>query len=401
MAVNEVIAPPNGSPVECSYATDGRKLKIALYSIVVGLYWMAQYVYAASLPSYVQSKAKNLAAVGLILSMYGLWQAIIRVPVGVGTDWLGWRKPFIISGLALAGLGAWLLGTANGVSGLMIGRTVTGLAAGAWVPLVVAFSSLFPPKESVRAASFLILLQAVGRIVASAANGPLNIHGGYRLAFYVAVAISALALVTASLIREPRRTPVQPSARLVGRLFMRRDVLVPSVLAMLAQSVIWAVSLSFVPIMAKRFGGTDNTLSLLATISVVMLALGSLSVNTISRYTGPRRIVMYSFVLFFVGCILAAVAGSVPTLIASQIILGLALGLSYPTLMGLSIRSVIESERTIAMGLHQTWYALGMFVGPAFGGLVGQAIGIQRMFGVTAFLTLILGCLGTRRIDQQ
>jgi DHA1 family multidrug resistance protein-like MFS transporter len=396
MAANEIVSPALDS-YPAMYAgspTRRRSVKLVLYSLVVGLYWMSQYIYAASLPSYVQSKTNSLSSVGLILSMYGLWQALVRVPVGIGTDWLGWRKPFILFGLALAGLGAWLLSAADGTTGLLVGRTVTGLAAGAWVPLVVAFSSLFPPKEAIRAASFLILLQASGRIIASAANGPLNIYGGFQLSFYVAVGISAVAFLVAAAIHEPRRPSVQPSARLIGRLFLRRDILLPSVLAMLAQSITWAVSLSFVPIIAKRLGGTDNTQSVLATLAVVMLAIGSLSVTAVAKHVSSRRLVMVSFGLFFIGCTIAAFASSISTLIVSQAVLGLGLGLCYPTLMGLSIQSVIESERTIAMGLHQTWYALGMFVGPAFGGLVGQAFGIQRMFAITAVLALSLGWLG-------
>src|SRR5580704_3362747 len=100
-------------------ATDRRTLAIALYSIVIVLYWISQYVYAATLPSYVQSKTGSLASVGLILSMYGLWQAVVRVPVGICADWIGWRKPFILSGLILSGVGAWVLASSKGADGLV------------------------------------------------------------------------------------------------------------------------------------------------------------------------------------------------------------------------------------------------------------------------------------------
>jgi MFS family permease len=374
---------------------------IILYSIVVVLYWMSQYIYVASLPSYVQTKTSSLASVGLILSMYGLLQAIVRVPVGIVADWIGWRKPFILSGLILTGMGAWILGTSESANGLLVGRAITGLAAGAWVPMVVAFSSLFPPGESVRAAGYLILFQASGRIVASAANGPLNNLGGYQLAFYVAIGIALLSFLFAGGIREQRRPPLRPSMNLIGRLAVRRDVLLPSVLSALSQSITWGISLSFIPIVAKQLGGTDNTQSILAALAVVMLALGSLSANAITNRLGPRRVVMLSFLLFFIGGILAALARSIPALIASQTCLGLALGYTFPTLMGLSIRKVIDSERTIAMGIHQTVYAVGMFAGPAWSGMLADAIGIDRMFAATAFLALALGCLGARWLDER
>lgn len=382
-------------------AQESRKLAIALYSTVIILYWMSQYVYAASLPSYVQSKTGNLASVGLVLSMYGLWQAIVRIPVGICTDWLGWRKPFILSGLLLAGVGALALGASSSYRGLILGRAVTGLAAGAWVPMVVAFSGLFPPRESVRAAGYLILFQACGRIIASAANGPLNNFGGYGLAFYVAAGISLVSLLFALPIREHRHPAQHPSAGMIGRLFVRRDVLLPSLLAALSQSVTWGVSLSFIPIVARQLGGKDNTQSVLAALAVMMLALGSFVVNRITNRIGPRRVVVLSFLLFFIGSLLAAIAGSIATLVVSQIFLGLALGFTYPTLMGLSIRMVIDSERTIAMGLHQTFYAMGMFIGPAFSGLLAQSFGISRMFAITGFAALILGIGGAQFLDRD
>jgi MFS family permease len=267
--------------------------------------------------------------------------------------------------------------------------------------MVVAFSSLFPPRESVRAAGYLIVFQASGRIVASAANGPLNNLGGYVLAFYVAAGIALVSLLFAVPIRERRHTAQRPSASMIGRLFIRRDVLLPSLLAALSQSVTWGVSLSFIPIVARQLGGTDNTQSLLAAIAVVMLAVGSFIVNRITNRVGPRRVVVVSFVLFFVGSMLAAVAGSVTTLIVSQIFLGLALGFTYPTLMGLSIRMVIDNERTIAMGLHQTLYALGMFIGPALSGLLAQSFGISRMFAIAGIASLIFGFWGAQLLDRN
>jgi DHA1 family multidrug resistance protein-like MFS transporter len=72
------------------------------------------------------------------------------------------------------------------------------------------------------------------------------------------------------------------------------------------------------------------------------------------------------------------------------------MGISYPVLMGMSIRCVEDAERTTAMGLHQAVYAIGMFGGPWVGGWLADAVGIRPMFGVTAFVTLTLGLLVSR-----
>ncbi len=59
---------------------------IALYGTVTFLYWVSLYLYMPTLPTYVQSKSDNLAMVGIVLSMYGLWQALLRLPLGIVAD---------------------------------------------------------------------------------------------------------------------------------------------------------------------------------------------------------------------------------------------------------------------------------------------------------------------------
>jgi len=377
-----------------------RKLTIALYSAAVFLFWMAQYIYLPTLPTYVQSKANDLAVVGVVLSMFGLWQALIRLPLGIAADWLGWRKPFILVGLGLAGLGAWIMGTTGTVNGLMIGRAVTGLSAGAWVPLVVGFSALFPPKEAIKASALLTLFNSIGRVLATSMTGSLNNLGGYSLPFFVATGIAALSIIIMATIGEIRRPPARPSVGGIGRLIVRRDVLVPSLLSAVGQYAHWAISLGFMLVLVKQLGGTGVTQSLFATLSIAMLASGNLWASSVANRIRGQWLVIASFVLMFVGIIIAAMTSSLFVLAIAQAILGLAQGIGYPVLMGLSIQHVQNADRSTAMGLHQAVYAIGMFAGPAASGVLAGAMGIQPMFGVTAVACLALGLLGARWLDR-
>jgi MFS family permease len=376
-------------------------LLIAMYAITAFLYWMGLYLYVPTLPTYVLSKSENLAMVGIVLSMYGLWQAIIRLPLGIAADWLGRRKPFIIVGLALVGLGAWTMGTAENVTSLAVGRAITGLAAGTWVPLIVVFSSLFAPHEAVRATTMLSLIASLGRVSATSVTGSLNQLGGYSLAFFLAVGAAALAILIVLPTSERTHPPRRPSLASIGRLITQRDVLLPSLLAALSQYANWAVTFGFIPILAKQLGGTDVTQSMLVSMHIGLVVLGNLVATTIVHHIGARRLVTVSFVLLSSGIGVAALATSLPVLFTSQLCIGLSMGISYPVLMGMSIRYVADVERTTAMGLHQALYALGMFGGPWVSGWLADAIGIRPTFGVTAFLCLVLGLLLTRGLDGK
>jgi len=368
-----------------------RRLMIALVALAAFLYWMALYLYVPTLPTYVQGRTADLALVGVVLAQYGLWQAVVRLPLGIAADWLGWRKPFIVAGLVLAGIGALTMGLAGNVNGILVGRAITGLAASTWVPLVVTFSSLFPPDEAVRASALLTFVGSVGRMLATSVTGSLNALGGYGLAFSLAAGTAALAILVVLPAREDRRPPQRPSVRGVGRLISRRDVLVPSLLAAVSQYASWAGTFGFLPILARQLGATDVTQSVLVSMNIGVVILGNLAATGMANRLGLRRLVTVSFVAMAVGLGGAALASSLAIVFVAQFCLGLSQGVGYPVLMGMSIQRVAGGERTTAMGLHQAVYAVGMFSGPWLSGILAQAIGIQPMFGVTACACLVAG----------
>jgi MFS family permease len=392
-----------------------RNRLIAVYAVAVGLYWVALYLYMPTLPVYAESKADNLAMVGGALAMYGLWQAVVRLPLGIVSDWLGRRKVFILVGFALAGLGAYVMGAATSIGGITLGRAITGLAAGTWVPLVVAFSSLFPPEEAVKASALLTFIGSVGRMLATGVTGSLNALGariwapasgvadpfaGYPLAFYLAAVAAVLAVLVLLPVREERRPPRKPSVARLGRLLSRGDVLWPSVLSAISQYANWAATFGFFPLIARSLGANDVTVSLMMSMNVGVVTLSNLATTWMVRYVGTRRIIYLSFGLMTLGLLTGATIPSLAMLFFAQVCIGLAQGFGYPVLMGLSIRHVDEVERSSAMGLHQSVYAVGMFAGPWLSGILADSMGIPPMFVITAVAVLIAGTLGARQMSR-
>jgi MFS family permease len=339
--------------------------------------------------------------VGIVLAQYGIWQGIVRFPLGVASDWIGRRKPFIIAGFFMAGLGAIIMGRANGVTGLLIGRAVTGLAASAWVPLVVIFSSLFPPRQSVRASSLLMVAGSLGRALATAVTGTLNSLGGYALAFNLAAGAAALAIVVLMTTREVGHIRRRPELGDIGRLITRRDVLFPALLAAVAQYGSWAATFGFLPILARNLGASDVTLSAMMSMNIGVTVLGQLLATALSTRVRAANLVLGSVVLLALGLGGAALASSVAVVYGAQFCLGMAQGVGYPVLMGITIRDVPESSRTTAMGLFQSVYAVGMFGGPALSGVLSDAIGLRPMFGLTAVACLLPGVLLTQMLPRE
>jgi MFS family permease len=120
-----------------------------------------------------------------------------------------------------------------------------------------------------------------------------------------------------------------------------------------------------------------------------------LAASLLLRRFDKRPLLLFSFGALALGVACGAVATSVAWLVAVQVLVGVGFGISYAILMGMSIEQVDAAERTTAMGVHQSVYAIGMFVGPWLSGILAAAIGMRLMFAVTAVATLILGISGT------
>jgi MFS family permease len=288
------------------------------------------------------------------------------------------------------------MGVANNIFMLIVGRAITGIAAGTWVLLVVAFSSLFPSEDVVRVTAMLTLAGSIGRVLATSVTGSLNNLGGYSLAFFLATGAAGLAILVVLPVHEQRRVSQRPSIERFGKLVKSRDVLVPSLLSAIFQHAIWSSSYGFIPIMARQLGASDVLQSMLISMNIAVVALGNVMTATLGGYIGVRRIVYLSFGLMSGGIIAAAMASTLFPVFVAQFCTGLAGGLGYPVLMGMSIKRVADAERATAMGLHQAIYGIGMFSGPWLSGILSDVIGIQATFGITALICLILGVFGTR-----
>jgi len=373
-----------------------RRLTIAGFILAVLLFWVALYLYLPTLPGYIQSKTGSLALVGVILAQYGLWLAVARLPLGIAADWLGRRKPFALGGMLLVGLGAWLMAGAEGATGLAVGRAITGVSAAAWVPLVVMFSSLYPAEETVRATAVVTIACSIGRAAAPSVTGTLNELGGYSLAFYLAAGLAGLAFLIMLPLREEPRPGRPPSLRAIGRLIGRRDVLIPSLLDAVVQYAAWAIALGFLSLRAAELGASDVTQSLLVSLHLGLLVVGNFLAALTLRRIGARRLVVLCVAVMAASMGAMALATSLPLLFVAQFWMGLAHGIIYPVVMGMSIEYVADAERTTAMGVHQSIYAIGIFGGPWLSGLLAEALGLRPMFLVTALAFLVAGLVLSR-----
>lgn len=368
---------------------DGTHYRIPLFCLVTSLYWFSLYAYVPMLPGYADSLGASYRMVGLILGSYGFAQMLLRIPLGIFSDTINRRKPFVVAGLALSLISALGMRFFPSPSMLMLFRGMTGVAAAAWVAYAVLFSSYFPPSGALRAIGYLNAFNAGGQVVAMMIGGLAASRFGRGAPFTVAAIGGAIGLLLSLAVLEKKadRKPIEIyELASVGR---DRGLLLVSALAILLQLMAFATVYGFTPIHAERIGAQSVELGILTTLSTLPRILAAaLSGSLFSRVMGERQTVCYGFVVLSLSCIVIPLTPSLPYLYATQIIGGFAGGLVFPLLMGLSIRTVAEDKRASAMGFFQAIYGVGMFAGPVLVGSIGHAVGLTWGFwlvGLTGF----------------
>ena len=87
-----------------------------------------------------------------------------------------------------------------------------------------------------------------------------------------------------------------------------------------------------------------------------------------------------------------------------QALAGFSFGMAFAAFMSLSIINTTADEQSTRMGLFQTIYSLGMFIGPVIMGIMLQYINLASGYIAIAFLSIIAAILtprATRWVDSR
>jgi MFS family permease len=229
-------------------------------------------------------------------------------------------------------------------------------------------------------------------VIGTGVTGFFETLGGYGLAFYAAAAFAGAAGILIAVVRTPGREAGHRrlvTARSILAIFHRRDVLVPAFTNALCQFGVWALTFGFMPLLARQMGASAVATSLIMTLNVAANMAANLFTTFFANRRGKRALLYGSFTAFAAGAMLASLSQVVPLLFVSTVAMGLANGVFFPILVGLSIQRVDAAHRNTAMGIHQAVYALGMFTGPWIAGILADAVGIRVMFAIVGAFCLI------------
>jgi MFS family permease len=338
-----------------------------------------------------------VALLGLIEGIAEATASITKYPFGQAADYSGRRKPFVLGGYTLGGLGKLVIALAPGWGVALAGRTTDRLGKGMrTAPRDDLIAANTKPEQQGLAFGLHRSMDTLGAVL-----GPLlavlllELHVPLRWIFAIAVIPGLLSvLVIVLLVREHRETPQKRAFRLS----------LPKSSAfrwLLAGSLIFAAGNSsdaFLLLRAKDVvGGSVFHAAIGATLLYVLYnivyAAGSLPLGGLSDRVGQYPLVIAGYAVFALVYLGFAGASSVPALAGLFAVYGLYIAATEGTSKALIGRAIPTGQRASALGLYYTATGLAAFAASTVGGLLWSAYGSWATFAFGAVLAVVAATL--------
>ena len=347
-------------------------------------------------PLYLSSYGLSLSIIGLLTSLLAVAQLSSRVPVGVAYRAERARGQFALVLVAFA-LTCAAFAFANGdplaVAVITFLHGFTFGSAGT-LGLALAIDITEGRSAGVSMAWYTAAISlgyAVGSVVGGWLGETIGLGPsmGAIAVLPVIGALAVLALPRISGARPPDRgTGWRGLLRAGGRLDARVWLAVVTVVFI---NLIWDSLDTFFVIFAPTVGITLATVGLLRALkSGAGLAI-RLGGALVLRFADYRRITLVAVLAVAATMVVLPLSSAIVVLVPLFIVLGFGRGVIRAT-SAATIAELRAEGRDVglASGIYNAGLDIGSIVGPAFGGVLANAVGIPRMFQIIALMGLAI-----------
>lgn len=354
--------------------------------------WFPHFIYLPVLTPYMELLGSEYMFIGIVLSSYGFMQFLCRLPIGIYSDLIKLRKPFMVFGLIIGATSCVVFALTDSLGWVLLGRALAGIAAATWVVFTVLYSSYFTSGEVHRAMSSISFVVVLAQLLGMSVSGFIVDEWGWKAPFWIGAGISMAGALLSLFIYEPKEMTKTEPIRLKDLTTVIKEPLIlkVSILSILAHSIIFTTMFGFIPAYVVDIGYDTNDISYVVFSFMIPHAIATLFMG---KYIIPVLGKWNSLKIAFLGTafftLLTPFIESKVLLMVIQGFNGFALGLLFPLLLGMAIEKIDSKKRATAMGVYQALYAIGMFTGPLLAGVLNSGYGISAGFYFTGILGLV------------
>ncbi|WP_297988498.1 MFS transporter [Anoxybacillus sp.] len=365
-----------------------------LFLMASFLFWVSNFIYMPILSPYIEALGGTYTFIGIVLSSYGLMQFLFRLPIGIMSDFIKKRKPFIILGMLMTMISSLTFALTDSLGWALVSRSYAGVAAATWVAFTVLYSSYFRDAEIHKAMSSISFIVVLAQLIGMSLSGYIVDKWGWHAPFWIGGVLGVIGTIFSLFIYEPKTVAVQTSIQLKDLLSVVRESLLlkVSLLSILAHSIIFTTMFGFVPMYVLEIGLQKSDLGIIVFSFMIPHGVATLFVDRILlRFVNKWRVLSFFFFSTALFTLITTFVHTKWLLCMLQVANGFSLGILFPLLLGMSIEPISHEKRATAMGMYQALYAIGMFGGPFFAGVLNSLVGIAAGF----YFSSVLGVIAT------
>lgn len=389
-----------------------KKYNLSNYQIMIFillvLFWSSVIIVRAYRKSYAGNPldkgglALGAAAAAMIASGYGFISIFARFSIFYLSDLFHSRKLMIAIGLIIIGLTSYWVVINPNYTSLLMSSLALGFGASMLSLFNVFFAQTFTPKQAMMSVSILSVAPLLAEFIMSAfqANYTIVTQENYSMLWMLSAGLSVISLIFLFFVKdnkEPERVMTKDSLK---KVLSNKNIYFFGLIAVLVSLIKFSTSGSNIITYFQ-----SDIIQMNATMvaysdfmfSVSQLIAGILAGLIISKKIGLKNTLVVGVVLGIGFTLILLFSKNDWILFLTSVLSGFGYGLTYNSLIGLTLQSVDVKLREMNMAIFQTFFAIGIFYGDymykmilSFIGEVSELQLYHSVFWVILFLSVVL-----------
>lgn len=362
------------------------------------------------LPFYAIHFGASPFTVAVLAAVFSIAQFLSAPLVGGLSDRWG-RKPVFLACTLLTAIGYVWLAFADTLLMIFLARILAGIGSGKIGIAQAIIADATPPEQRARGMGLIGAAFGIGMILGPLLGGllvgPDPLAPNYQYPAFAAAVASGLALLLAALtIREtltPHSAMAAPSRNPLKTLPLLNRTALAFILINFAINFVFAQIETLFPLFtAARLGWHAYEVGIAFTfIGMIVLTMQGGLIGPLSRRFGEARLLTVGLIVLAIGTAMAHWIFSLPPMAVSILFTAGGFALVNPSISSLISRSADAGQQGLTMGANQAMAALGRVLGPIWGGLLFDEIGITVPYLIGGALLLLTLGFGWRRIGSM
>jgi MFS family permease len=349
-------------------------------------------LYVAKLPAPWFPLPETVRA-GLLISLYGLVNALLQPFAGAMVDRMNRRKVFIQCGLSLMGVSTFAYIFASRFTDILVLRIFQGVGLALTVTASMAIMAISTDKKT-RGGSMGVFSTSrmLGLSAGPLLGGYLYDHFGFNAAFYAGTAFVILGIILVQLWIKEIRLPVSASDKKPVFKVIDRKLLTPGIVGAGLSVFIMAAAFSMVTPLEQQFNSRlhESAFSFGIAFSAVMFSrlLFQIPVGRLSDRLGRKPLIMAGLILMAPVTALLGEAATTLQLVGLRTIQGIgSAGIAAPA-MALAADLSTSGGEGRQMSITTMGFGLGISVGPLIAGILA-VFSFRLPFVIVGIMLLI------------